>query len=145
LGAALWIRRWSLWSTIFLASGSGLSPTCSQSSLPFLCLFTDSLALRLVPWPPPFLQCTFSIPPSPSHCHAGLQFAVAIQFFSFVGGGVDQSAQGICLYMFLGVNWGVLFSVWCSTVSSVKWQAGRLGARGGGGSSGEKWLQIFSV
>jgi hypothetical protein len=36
----------ALWSTTCPTLGGGLLPVCSQPSLPFLCLFTESLALR---------------------------------------------------------------------------------------------------
>jgi hypothetical protein len=68
LDAALWLRRWSLWSTTFPALGSGLLPTCFQSSQPFLCLFTESVVLSLAPCLFPFLQCSFSVPSLHSSC-----------------------------------------------------------------------------
>jgi hypothetical protein len=68
LDAALWSRRWFLWSTTFPALRSGLLPTCSQYSLPFLCLFIDSLALGFAPCSSPFLRCTFRVPPRLSLC-----------------------------------------------------------------------------
>jgi hypothetical protein len=67
LDAALWFRRSDLWSITYCTSGSGLSPIHYQSSLPFLCLFTDSSTLRLAPCPSPFLWCSFSIPPPTVH------------------------------------------------------------------------------
>jgi hypothetical protein len=48
--------------------GECLIATRSQSSLPFLCLLTDSSVLSLVPFPSPFLWCSFSVLPAPSVC-----------------------------------------------------------------------------
>jgi hypothetical protein len=82
--ADIWVRRSSLWSTTCPASGSGFLPPCSQPSLPFLSLFTESLVLSLAPFPSFFygqVQCATH----PSTLYARVQFTV--MFFSFVGGG----------------------------------------------------------
>jgi hypothetical protein len=64
------------WPITCPVSGSGLSPTWSQTSLPFLCLFTESLVLTLVLCPAPFLQWRISILRTPSSVCVWIQFAV---------------------------------------------------------------------
>jgi hypothetical protein len=108
LDASLWLRRWSLWSTTFPASGSGLSPTCSQSLLPFLCLFTDSLALRPAPWPSPFLWCTFRVPPTLSTVHTNYSSQFVIQF-CWEGISLPRVCAVFCSP---GVDRGVLHGSW---------------------------------
>jgi hypothetical protein len=58
--------------------------------LPFLCLLTDSLVLKLVPCPSLFLWCTFSIP-APSAVMLDYSLLFIIQLF-----GGDKSAQRLC-------------------------------------------------
>jgi hypothetical protein len=108
LDASLWLRRWSLWSTTFPASGSGLSPTCCQSLLPFLCLFTDSLALRPAPWPSPFLWCTFRVPPTLSTVHTNYSSQFVIQF-CWEGISLPRVCAVFCSP---GVDRGVLHGSW---------------------------------
>jgi hypothetical protein len=87
----------------YFAFGSGLLPIYSQPLLPFLYLFTDSLvgaeisslplSLSLV-----YFQC--SICPLCCPC----LITVCCLLFSFVR--EDQSAQGLCWFMFLEVDRG---------------------------------------
>jgi hypothetical protein len=102
--------------------------------------------LRLAPCSSPFLRCTFSIPPALSAV-TKLQFAVC---YSVLLGGLDQSVQGLCWFLFLGVIGGVHVVCGAHLFVLSDGSACRFGARGsseggGGGSSSEKWLQIFSV
>jgi hypothetical protein len=103
---------------------SGLSPACCQSLLPFLCLFTDSLVLSLAPCPSPFFWCSFSVPPTLSTLYVWLKFIVC---HSVLFGGT-QSTQGLCWFVFPGVDRGFLHGAWYSPVCSVNWCAGRFGA-----------------
>jgi hypothetical protein len=94
------------------ASGSGLFSACSQPSLPFLCLFTECWFSSL---PCPLSLVQFSVLPTPFTVGVSLQFCL---IFSFFGGG-NHSAQGLCWFMFLGVDRGVPHVVWCSPIHSV--------------------------
>jgi hypothetical protein len=98
LGAAHWLRRWSLWSATYPASGNGLLPACSQPScLSRVCLLVvhaeiSSLSL-------PLLQCTFSFP-APSAVVVDYNSLFIVQFF-WVGG---VSLPRECA----GLSWGWL-------------------------------------
>jgi hypothetical protein len=81
LNAPLWLRRSALWSTTCPALGSGLLPAHCQSLLPFLCLFTDCLALKLAPCPPPFCGAVSAFHPSDVH-----QFTICKSLLLGIGG-----------------------------------------------------------
>jgi hypothetical protein len=80
----------------------------------FLCLFTDSSVLRLAACPCPFLLCSFNIPPAPLLSMFDYKSLFAMQFCWG-----DQSAQGLCWFVFSGVDRGVPHSMCCSPVYSI--------------------------
>jgi hypothetical protein len=69
-----------------------LTPTCCQSSLPFLCLFTDRLVLRLAPCTSPFSSAGSAFRPPPLLSMFDYSSLFVIQFCWWG----DQSAQGLC-------------------------------------------------
>jgi hypothetical protein len=90
LGAAHWVKRWSLWSATCPISKSGLSPTQSQPScLSSICILIGHAEIN--PFPLPSSLGTFCFPtPSAFVLDYSLLFIV-----HFWGEG-DQSAQKLC-------------------------------------------------
>jgi hypothetical protein len=80
-----------------------------------LYLFKYGSALKLPPCPSLFLWCSFSLPPVSSTVRVWLQFTVCFPVL-FWG---DQSALGLCWFMFLGVYRLFPHGTWCLHVYSV--------------------------
>jgi hypothetical protein len=91
LDAALWLRGLALWSTTFPCFGEWLIASF-QPLLPFLCLFTDSLALSLGPCPSPFLWFSFSVWPAPST----VWFHFAVCYSVLLGDHSSRDCAGLC-------------------------------------------------
>jgi hypothetical protein len=79
--------------------------------------------------------------------HCPCLITVCCLLFCFVEG--DQSAQGLCWFMFLGGGKGspawcvMLICLFCQMMCRQVWAGGSGGSSSGSG--GKKWHQIFSV
>jgi hypothetical protein len=93
--------------------GSVLLPTHSQSSLHFLCLFTDSLAAKISSLPLPLSPVQFQ------HATPLLSMFDYTSLFVIQFCWGDQSAQGLCWFVYPGVDRGFPRGLCCSPVCSV--------------------------